>query len=691
MENSRSDEMQSALELWKRVTGVDPGTGGTRPLGDWRMVQTFEALQEAIELDPSEITATLLLSRFLNLYVSGTEVSLKKVLERDQALAGRLEACRELYALIERPDIVAVRDAFVGAIGSALSHYKAADREDVKELLAAPDRIAVLRRDALRSISRLKVDQFLSGEPSPPSVKPAYAEAVHQWFNVNSLLAASAHMPPGIALNLIRTPSAYECYFAFSIRNGANLYVLSDVPEWSHPLQGMMSRRPDRELDERSSRNWFPYDLLGIEYTDEGELYFKEAQGTALAPYQRHAVPIKNVSELSANELVWLIMMFDLIKERFWRAGYQAKELSYTAEMLKSDQALLNAAKTANLPVAQYRTVGLPPLEIKDIMTSALTEDAVGEPGHRLNSWMEKRYADRINPATINLVAPPEATFRLENDGKITSGFSRGGRDMSDPFGRDTRVKLEKVGSSSFGTRKQLSDDRIFVARYNFAGMVNRLAHDEFENRKKEIADWYSKAVRENVNAILAIAAHQEAWVCDAVASSFQKWHRNAGPCRGVKESASGHYHMFRSLVAHHEIKKEPHIGAGMFLPEYTGWERQRCYFLDVKASYYVMLHPGNARELALFAGCKVEELPDVLQHFSLYEPYRGNHILDRIDPMEWHASNPWIDHDFRIRLAFSKRGMAELARRRKPSIGEGILQTLPTGEEVIKVVRLQR
>lgn len=71
MENTRSDEMKAAIALWSRVTGVKPGEGGTRAVGDWQMVRTFESLQEAIELDPSEITATLLLTRFLNSFVAG--------------------------------------------------------------------------------------------------------------------------------------------------------------------------------------------------------------------------------------------------------------------------------------------------------------------------------------------------------------------------------------------------------------------------------------------------------------------------------------------------------------------------------------------------------------------------------------------------------------------------------------------
>lgn len=677
MGQNHSQELKDAFELWKKVTGVNPD-GSVQRFGDWDLIRTFEALKEAIELDPSEITATLLLTKFLNSFVADTVVSLKRVLQGDKDLFERLQACRDLYALIGREEVVEARDAFIGAIGAALKHYQAADREDVKELLASPDRVAILRRDALRSIANLKVDQFLSGATSPPDVKPVYNSHVHSWVNVNSLLAASAAMPPGIALNMIRTPSAFEAYFCFSIRNGANLYVLSDVPEHEHPLQGRMSRRPDRALGERAARNWFPYDLLGVAFDEEGQLYFEQVESRALTPYQQYAIPLKKVSELEANELVWLIMMFDLIKEKFWRAGYQAKELSYTAEMLKSDQALIEVAKTANLPVAAYKPVQLAPLAIADVLADALPEGAIGKPGHRRNRWMEERYAGQVDAATVNLVAPPEMVFRVESGGKIVSKATRDGSDRSYSFEEDLGVKLEKVGSSTFGTRKRLAEDRLFIARYNLAGQVNRLAHDEFDRRKDEISAWYKKAIAANAENLVAWAANPEIWVCGGEGGGFSRWHQHAGPTQQIGDPNKAKRRSYRSLVVHHDIKKDPWAGAGFFLPAYDYVERQRCYFLDVKASYYAVLYPGNAQELALFAGCAADELPDVLRNFDLYEPYSGNHILDRIDPMEWHASNPWRKMDFRIRFAFSKRGMTELARRRRMPELAGASVSLP-------------
>jgi hypothetical protein len=69
---------------------------------------------------------------------------------------------------------------------------------------------------------------------SPTTVRPVFHAKVFQWWNINSLLqAATTQMPSGVSLNLIRDRDAFQSYFVFCIRNGANLFVLSDAPEYA--------------------------------------------------------------------------------------------------------------------------------------------------------------------------------------------------------------------------------------------------------------------------------------------------------------------------------------------------------------------------------------------------------------------------------------------------------------------------
>ena len=112
MEKSK---LLQALNLWREITGVDPNAT-SMSISSWGLKETFKALQEAIDLDPSEITANLLLGYFLNTYLAEREVSLLTLLNDPQGVAARLEKPRALMELLGRPELVEARDAFIAAI-----------------------------------------------------------------------------------------------------------------------------------------------------------------------------------------------------------------------------------------------------------------------------------------------------------------------------------------------------------------------------------------------------------------------------------------------------------------------------------------------------------------------------------------------------------------------------------------------
>ena len=66
---------------------------------------------------------------------------------------------------------------------------------------------------------------------------------------------------------------------------------------------------------------------------------------------------------------------------------------------------------------------------------------------------------------------------------------------------------------------------------------------------------------------------------------------------------------------------------------------------------------------LALVAGCAVDDLPDVLQHWNLLRKYTGNQILNRVDPMIWKAHNPWLKLKLSVLIPLSKRAIAQIAK----------------------------
>jgi len=77
-----------------------------------------------------------------------------------------------------------------------------------------------------------------------------------------------------------------------------------------------------------------------------------------------------------------------------------------------------------------------------------------------------------------------------------------------------------------------------------------------------------------------------------------------------------------------------------------------------VTASIMTIFTPNCPEALSVFLGLPVDKLPWQMQHWypSGVEPYSGNAILDRCDPVDWVLENPWTRFSFRVGVPFSKR-----------------------------------
>ena len=605
---------------------------------------------------------------------------------------GLLAKHRKLISLVEDSQTMEVVDEFSSLIQRALERYHAADREDVQQVIKDRSTLSLLRRDALRSIENLRTDQFLTGGHEADGVTPRYNETIHQWWNINSLLAASVTMPSGVSLNLIRDPDAFQSYFCFAIRNGANLFILSDFPDLAHPMQGQMTRRPDRRLQERASRNWFPYELLDLEYSEDGKrMYEAASKKRSIVAYQsdHEALPLKKISDMPAEELVWTSMMFDLIIEKFWHQKYNAPTLSYTAEMVKSEHALIERAKTSNLPAVVTNPLAMPSLTISDVLSENNDEESIGKKVTQENLWMEKRYAHLVSEDTLNLVTQPDEQLVLDlKTSEVHPSATPGKLALHNNQEKNGTLGLQHLNATSFGSKKEIEQNRRFIARYNFASQIKLHAHNEFESRKDEVLQWYRTQASKNLENLIDWAGNEHLWIMDGPTQTFDHWKSNAGRtttiCLEKDENGVPQIDTPRvgahSLVSHHGITKNTYG-----TPLQSLWKTTKlspcksdgtlmCQFnTDIKASTTVVFYPTNSKELALLAGCDVSDLPDVLQHWDLRDLYKGNSILNRIDPMLWVAKNPWQGLDLRLQLGFSKRAMKELKKRTKLPHIEGV------------------
>ena len=673
-------KIEEALTLWIELSGVDPGTCSFST-STYDIVQMHRAIKEAFELDESMITGCLLLDYCATIYFSERSFSVMELLDDPEKTSEYVSKASRCFNLIRTPEFKDICQSFSDTLSLALKNY-GFYTEPVQQYLGDKFSLGLVRRDALRGIAKLRVDQFLKGEPEPASVNPKYNTDVYQFWNVNSLLSAACTMPSGVSLCLIRDPDELQSYFAFVIRNGGNVFVLSDVPEYTHPLQAQMSRRPDREFDARAFRHHFPYNLLNFTFDEEQErIYSTSAEQGEIVPYQKEVFPLQKICNLLPDEVVWVTMMFDLIVEKFWTQSYQAKELSYTTEMIQVETPLLEQAQANNLPVANYQKLGLKALTVTDIHSDVVTEAQVGKSGRRGLRWMEDFYADKVNTHALNLFKRgPRIPFFKDGDTEtIRDLTAKEFKSYSFMNKHDTIItSIESLNPSRFGTKDEVSNDRMFIARYNLAQNINHLANLDYEAQKEKIYKWYKKAVTKNINYFLTAAGqHDQIWI-DIPGTDddplFEGLETTANERRnhdrlGNKVHSGETKFSYRLMAVWNEndLDRLPdsyaldYCGgmANSTIRFNNGYYKGRyhCCVNGTRATYRAVWLPQTAYDLALMAGCKISDLPPLLQNWKARTKHRGNSILNRIDPLDWNLKNPWERETFAVVLSLSIRG----------------------------------
>jgi hypothetical protein len=636
-------------ELWIKISEVDPTA---TVITDYDVKKQYDEIEEAFKLDESNITALLLLDYFAFRWFKENSFSLEQLLENSNETQEKIYNCTKLKELLNHQDIINLRNDFIETVTKALKYYEVAFTDShIKDY----HNLAILRRDALRSMSNLTVHQFLRGETEPKEYTPQYSKYVYEWWNINSLLRASCSIPSGISLNLIKPPDGYQSYFVFSIRNGGNLYLLTDSQKEEHPLQNQMRRRPDRLLEERAGKNWFPYYLLDIERTEDNRLFFKDSKSTVL--YQQEAFPLKRINELEFNEIVWVSMMFDLIEEKFWKKSFQTKELSYTGEDIFESSKLLKQAIINNLPVKATKTINCTPLTIEEVKNASTEEIGTSYDDH--NKWLLEKYGSQVDPEVLNISDSNDQVYLLSSEG--LKNISVKEWHSTPDYEKRGTVSIEHIDKTKFGSKNSILADRKFLARYNMAKAIQFLANKEYEERKDQIKAWYEERIIKNSNALLDFIKDEHLW---------RPILNNEYGVLGVpillspSPSQPNKYNMMHKYnkkdLQYSNTYSQVSLDSG-----YSNYGYKLCYINATKFTFIVTFNPQLTTDLLLLTGLStISELPDVLQNWRRATKYSGNHILTKIDPIEWALKDPWTGLHFNISIYLSARAFKKLSKK---------------------------
>lgn len=643
------EALNKAIEQWVDLTGVDPEAETWRySFGDMNIPSTYEQFNEAQKLDPSGLTAAMLLRSFVQQMATETTFEAREILEEPEKVDETITKMRAMVKTLEAPAIARPTADFVQWLKAGAVHYNV---DDAEALFEDPYELAYLRRDALQAIEKLEVHQFLYGDPCHDEIK--YADSVFQFWNVNSLVKAMTAMPSGVTLSLIRDPEASFSYFVFGIRNGGNLYVLTDKPTWAHPKEKHMTRRPGRHLERRIFQYHFPYQLMEYEFDEKGKVHVPKQEGLVL--YNQKAIVLGKLIELEPQQILWLIMVLALIYERYWKEGKQLPAQSYTGVMIAIPDALTKVAR--HLPAKLDGKLEFQRLTVGDTDTEKLVEEGQWNDNTptRHNQWLDDRYGHDVPEDYLNLL------YRTDLPELPTCW------DQGHYLHRATH-QLDGLEPVEFGTVEQLQRDAKWFARYNKACYVNAQALKEFDEKKVEVVAWYHERVEANLDPLLE----------SVVRLDFQGRRQGTPP---KPEGAGEHWHSFDQSYEYPanilDVRYDPRGWPPMYwsFPTYSRdtlnfgtWNKKRqqahCYLSGARASIFARIAPQTPFCLSRIVACEIDELPVFLQHYFAQDPYGGNPILDRLDPMDWVVHNPWKTLDLDIIVTLSKRGFNRLRKK---------------------------
>jgi hypothetical protein len=656
-----NDLVNEGLRRWIKLTGVKmDGRSWSELKGH------TQEMSDSRKLDPTGLTTFMMLRGLTENYFRKIQFSAYDFLIDPHSVAHALEPMKELRDLLEDAQVVSVIRDFQSQLEDAAVHYGVQlgkPMDDLKKLLEDRYDLAYVRRDALRSIERLEAHQFIQGDPDQGQVK--YNPDVYEFWNVNSLVGAMrAQSVPGITLCLIRDPEdAFRSYFVFAIRNGGTITILTDRQTGPHPAYQRMTRRPDRDLSRRAEQNWFPYHLLDLGVSeDQKRLYVKSR--TSLVPVNAKAIVLSQVRSLYPEQFVWLTLMFDLIRDKYWKQDFKTKELSYTGEMIRVPHVLVGQS-SALVKDGQYKVLELPSLSSGDL-TAKKTAKQWARKVSGFNRWIVDRYGPQVPDEMLNPVGEEEKNLLLAKlEGKPPEDEdefrhrSRGRRDMS----------LETLSPFTFGTKGQLDRDRVWAGRHNQMKVVQKLANEEFDREREKIVEWFRTIVRARADFFVEAAVRGVLELPDVRTSRSPSF-----PLRNHHDFSFGLKRTVKNCLVqecgkrrYDALRKHFYYGVqfrdcGVDLGSVDRLERRHMCFVipERPASIFTVVTPSCPEAVAILCGVSPNDLPWPVRNWFKDEPYVGNSILDRLDPEDWAVENPWRKIHFMVGVSLSKTAYAE-------------------------------
>lgn len=607
-------KIQDKLNIWVKLTNVNPAkeqksytinmSGG---LSDFDIKQMNDKIKEALKYDATGVFADAYLSEYFEKFIADKSFSVKEMLANPETESFLADARLLQNALAESDSANMIKsDA-----EKAMNFYGMSAKE-----LSLSDIIEV-RTSAERCMNgKLSILQFSSGTPSENGFK--MSKDIYMYRDLDAMLYCAAdNVLDGVSLGYIRNEgNLTDSYFAFIIKNGRNLYLLTDKPKYGHPLMSSYrhSRCPGRDMSRRIEDNMFPYD--SVANIDTSDLWGSGRYGTkktdnknALEITESPRIKIGTFKNMEKCEAFWAVLMISMIKDKFYKEVPQY-ELSYTGSMIQT-----NKIEASEYALTIRNT--LPAMKLHDIASIDDTADCGCENEYTVLNYIVDRYKDRVDKDLLNVIADTDEYALIDKKYTYNDGFLSS--DVIHP------VKAFDL-SAACGTKEEIEADQKWMARYNYAAQIQKLAEDDYEQHRQSV----SLAVGDKI-----IPRIRE------ICKSFVKGELSD---RARKQTFSIWYN--GNTGADYKFGYN----------NYSNKSDMKCTFSGKTPSVALVIEPKNVDELAFVCGCKKEELPEQIQHWKEEVRYCGNELLNRLDPMSFKISDPFQKMTFKIVILLSKK-----------------------------------
>lgn len=605
-------KIQDKLDLWVKLTNVDPTKeqksytiNMSGRLSDFDIKQMNDKIKEALKYDATGIFADAYLSEYFEKFIADKSFSVKEMLANPETESFLADARLLQNALAESDSANMIKsDA-----EKAMNFYGISAEE-----LSLSD-IIEIRTSAERCMNgKLSTLQFSSGTPSENGFK--MSKDIYMYRDLDAMLYCAAdNVLDGVSLGYIRNEgNLTDSYFAFIIKNGRNLYLLTDKPKYGHPLMSSYRRCPGRDMSRRIENNMFPYD--SVANIDTSDLWGSGRYGTketddknALEITESPRIKIGTFEDMEKYEAFWAVLMISMIKDKFYKEVPQY-ELSYTGSMIQT-----NKIEASEYALAIRNT--LPVMKLHDIDSIDDTADCGCENEYTVLDYIVDRYKDRVDKDLLNVIADTDEYALIDKKYTYNDGFLS--RDVIHP------VKAFDL-STACGTKEEIEADQKWMARYNYAAQIQKLAEDDYEQHRQSVSLAVGDKIIPRTREICKSFVKGELSNC-ARKQTFSIWYNG---------STGADYKFGYNC--------------------YSNKSDMKCTFSGKTPSVALTINPKNLDELAFVCGCKKEELPEQIQHWKEGTRYCGNQILCRLDPMSFKISDPFQKMTFKIVILLSKK-----------------------------------